>query len=95
MNAGLSRFFRFVFLAASVAATCALAPTVSRAQGSRGAEPGDFDYYVLALSWSPTYCDTHGEGDGGRDRYDRDRGYGRYGEGGYGRYRFYDRGDKL
>ena len=88
MNAGLSRFFRFVFLAASVVATCALAPTVSRAQGSRGAEPGDFDYYVLSLSWSPTYCDTHGEGDSGRDHYDRDRGYG-----GYGRYRFYDRGD--
>jgi ribonuclease T2 len=27
--------------------------------GARAAEPGseaDFDYYVLALSWSPTYC---------------------------------------
>ena len=99
MNAGLSRFFRFVFLAASVTATCALAPTVSRAQGTRGAEPGDFDYYVLALSWSPTYCDTHEGGGGGRDRYDGDRGYGRDrydqdgGYGGYGRYRFFDRGN--
>ena len=99
MNAGLSRFFRFVFLAACVAATCALAPTVSRAQGSRGAEAGDFDYYVLALSWSPTYCDTHEGGNGGRDRYDGDSGYGRDrydrggGYGGYGRYHFYDRGD--
>ena len=31
--------------------------------GSRGA--GDFDYYVLALSWSPTYCAL--EGDARRD----------------------------
>jgi len=24
-----------------------------------GGEPGQFDYYVLTLSWSPTYCLTH------------------------------------
>ena len=24
---------------------------------------GDFDFYVLALSWSPTYCDTDGRED--------------------------------
>ncbi|MGU3536296.1 ribonuclease T2 family protein [Methylobacterium sp. A54F] len=24
----------------------------------RGNRPGDFDFYVLALSWSPTYCET-------------------------------------
>ena len=78
MNGGLSHFFRFVFLAASVVAACALAPESSQAQGSRGAEAGDFDYYVLSLSWSPTYCDTHGEGErGGRNRhYDRGRGFG-------------------
>ncbi|MDP4023871.1 ribonuclease T2 [Methylobacterium sp. NEAU 140] len=27
----------------------------------RKAEPGDFDFYVLALSWSPTYCAGAGE----------------------------------
>lgn len=27
--------------------------------------PGDFDYYVLALSWSPTYCSTR---NGRKDR---------------------------
>ncbi|GJE61974.1 ribonuclease T2 [Methylobacterium trifolii] len=26
----------------------------------RGNAPGAFDFYVLALSWSPTYCDTAG-----------------------------------
>src|SRR5215472_3687214 len=24
-------------------------------------EPGQFDYYLLTLSWSPTYCLTHVE----------------------------------
>lgn len=27
-------------------------------------EPGDFDHYVLALSWSPTWCLIEGEADG-------------------------------
>ena len=83
MNAGLRRFYRFVFLAAGVVASCAFVPMAAHAQGTRGAEAGDFDYYVLSLSWSPTYCDSRGEGDGGRDRYDRG--------GGYGRFHFYDR----
>lgn len=30
----------------------------------RGGQPGEFDFYVLALSWSPGFC----EFDGGRDR---------------------------
>ena len=28
------------------------------AQEHRQGEPGDFDFYVLALSWSPSYCET-------------------------------------
>ena len=42
------------------------------AQGDRGGMPGDFDYYVLALSWSPTYCSGQGSSDGGQ--YDGQRG---------------------
>jgi ribonuclease T2 len=30
------------------------------AQGS-GDAPGDFDFYVLALSWSPSYCESAGD----------------------------------
>lgn len=30
------------------------------AQVSRGAPPGDFDFYVLALSWSPGFCALEG-----------------------------------
>lgn len=26
-----------------------------------GGTPGEFDFYVLALSWSPNYCETQGE----------------------------------
>src|SRR6056297_1307019 len=31
---------------------------MARAQGER---PGEFDYYVLALSWSPTWCALEGD----------------------------------
>ncbi|NJD08379.1 MAG: ribonuclease T [Methylococcaceae bacterium] len=29
-----------------------------RGGGGQSAEPGDFDYYLLALSWSPEFCAT-------------------------------------
>jgi ribonuclease T2 len=69
-----------------------LAGTAHRAlaQGDRGGMPGDFDYYVLALSWSPTYCSGQGNSDGGH--YDgqrgQDRGNGspRYDSGSYEAY---------
>ncbi len=35
-----------------------LSPHVAQAEGER---PGDFDYYVLALSWSPTWCALEGD----------------------------------
>ena len=28
------------------------------AQGRRQGEPGEFDYYLLSLSWSPSFCET-------------------------------------
>lgn len=37
-------------------------PTSAKA----GGKPGDFDYYVLALSWSPTYCAGAGRNRGER-----------------------------
>src|SRR5262245_63535534 len=33
-------------------ASLALAPAAK----ARGPQPGQFDYYTLSLSWSPTYC---------------------------------------
>ena len=29
--------------------------------GQRGGVPGDFDFYVLALSWSPGFCELDGD----------------------------------
>ncbi len=31
---------------------------------AEGERPGDFDYYVLALSWSPSYCALEGDARG-------------------------------
>lgn len=68
-------FFRFILKTASAAFVVAtLLGSAAYAQGDRGGMPGDFDYYVLALSWSPTYCDGRyggGGGDSDRGGYDR------------------------
>lgn len=48
----------------------------ARAQADRGGMPGDFDYYILALSWSPTYCDGRGANEGDQSGYrDRSRNF--------------------
>ena len=43
---------------AAAAATLLLAAVPARAL-PEAAEAGSFDYYVLALSWSPTFCASH------------------------------------
>jgi ribonuclease T2 len=61
---------------------CMGLPHLAVAQGERGASPGDFDYYILALSWSPTFCNSRGGGE--REDYDGgDRGGYGSGRGGY------------
>jgi ribonuclease T2 len=37
------------------------APLGATAQDARQNAPGKFDHYVLALSWSPSFCDAAGE----------------------------------
>lgn len=46
---------------ATVALLALGAALPARAEGERA---GDFDYYVLSLSWSPSWCATEGEGRG-------------------------------
>jgi ribonuclease T2 len=58
-------FRRLALLAAPLLALIAAAPAL--AQNERRTQPGDFDLYVLALSWSPTYCLTDGARRGGGD----------------------------
>lgn len=45
------------FLSAAVMLSLATLSFASRAQEIKSA-PGQFDYYVLNLSWSPAFCDT-------------------------------------
>lgn len=46
--------------ALAFAAAC-LAAGPGTAQRSGQNVPGDFDFYVLTLSWSPSYCEAEGE----------------------------------
>jgi ribonuclease T2 len=39
------------------------AALLALAGAARADEPGDFDYYVLSLSWSPNWCALEGERD--------------------------------
>jgi ribonuclease T2 len=45
---------------------CFVFAVIAFAQDGRANQPGKFDYYVLSLSWSPTYC--AGEKDRGSGR---------------------------
>lgn len=45
--------FSLLLIAAALSAPGAMAQSAPRAPASA---PGRFDYYILALSWSPTYC---------------------------------------
>src|SRR5262249_31638296 len=46
---------------AAVAVWLTVGMGVATAQDRRQNEPGQFDYYVLALSWSPSFCEASGE----------------------------------
>ena len=48
---------RFLALLLAVAATVSASGSAS-AQDRRQNTPGEFDFYVLALSWSPSYCEA-------------------------------------
>src|SRR2546421_11466503 len=50
----------FIRVAAAVIAL-SLAAGVVTAQDRRQNRPGEFDFYVLSLSWSPSYCEAAGE----------------------------------
>jgi ribonuclease T2 len=49
---------RFLALCAAALAVVVCAAT---AQGQESARPGDFDFYVLSLSWSPSFCEAAAE----------------------------------
>jgi len=55
---------RFLMPAAFVASL--LPPLVATAQNQRQDTPGHFDFYVLSLSWSPSFCASAAERGRGR-----------------------------
>lgn len=56
-------------LLAVVATIFAFISSPTLAQGERrGGTPGQFDFFVLALSWSPGFCQAGGGDDKGRDQ---------------------------
>jgi ribonuclease T2 len=59
----VSRLFRATALAVAVVV---FGWGASGAQTARQNQPGKFDYYVLALSWSPSWCAASRERDPGR-----------------------------
>jgi ribonuclease T2 len=57
----------FAFGLSLAAASAVTTPAAS--QDSRQNEPGEFDFYVLSLSWSPSFCEDAAErGGGGRSQ---------------------------
>jgi ribonuclease T2 len=50
-----------IHVAATVSAILFIAVVTAFAQDRRQSEPGQFDFYVLALSWSPSYCESVSE----------------------------------
>ena len=46
---------------AAIAATLLLVTAAASAQDRRQNQPGQFDFYVLALSWSPSFCEASAE----------------------------------
>jgi ribonuclease T2 len=64
----ISRFLISFGLLAPVALTGGVAGSAS-AQDRRQNAPGEFDFYVLSLSWSPSFCESAAErGNGGRSQ---------------------------
>ncbi len=53
----MGRMKRTAVVAFVLASLLGAAPEAALAQRQRG-EPGRFDFYVLSLSWSPSFCDS-------------------------------------
>src|ERR1700704_3078352 len=65
----LGRFLNFLGLLALVALIGIPAAGTASAQDRRQNTPGEFDFYVLSLSWSPSFCEEASErGTSGRSQ---------------------------
>jgi ribonuclease T2 len=69
MGLGISMAIRNAACALAVTLSLSAATATAVAQDRRQNTPGSFDYYVLALSWSPSFCEATAE----RGRESRDQ----------------------
>jgi ribonuclease T2 len=60
------RSFAHVLISLVVAAGLLALAGPAKAQDRRQNAPGEFDFYVLSLSWSPSFCEEAAERGGGR-----------------------------
>lgn len=52
----------------AVAFSLLIGDVAAQGRNQRGGEPGNFDFYVLALSWSPGFCELDGSGERNREQ---------------------------
>ncbi len=52
------RLYRLARVAAVACSVTLIFGSAAFAQERRQGDPGQFDYYILALSWSPSYCEA-------------------------------------
>ncbi len=65
----VSRVLIWLGLMAGAAILAAAVTAPASAQDRRQNAPGEFDFYVLSLSWSPSFCEAASErGNGGRSQ---------------------------
>lgn len=68
------RMMPLTALAAMLGLSLVFAKSSADARQYRKSKAGDFDYYSLVLSWSPTFCDSHA-GRRAREQCGRNRHY--------------------
>src|SRR5690606_18991341 len=74
LRAKLPRSPAMTPLRGALAALALLLLTQSALAQQRG-KPGEFDFYVLALSWTPSYCEAEGDRRAGDEQCSRARPY--------------------
>jgi ribonuclease T2 len=57
----MSRFYSRIILVCLGVVVCFAGLSPASAQDRRQNEPGQFDFYLLTLSWSPSFCDASAE----------------------------------
>ena len=57
----MSRFYLRAIIACFALAPFVAGLSPASAQDRRQNEPGQFDFYLLTLSWSPSFCDASAE----------------------------------